>query len=1234
MPNPKDDNQNSKDGQISDKFILKSGMEPKGDQPEAIKKLVKGINDGKKLQTLLGATGTGKSVTADTEVYIYTKEQDQFTPKSVKIGDLIDKLIEKNQKTETYNDTEVLYAIDENEKIYVPSFNKESKKTELKAVTSFIRHESPKTLYKVKTSCGRTATFTGDHNFFVLRDGEIQLLDTIKLRKTDYIPLPINLEKLNKQKDLKTINLCKYLKVKAYINCREKVQEHVTAFGKTKVINALENNYGSTSLTKLHNIIAADEALEIQDFLNFQEQFQEKLEDSLENLEIHSRHGKSNFPINYPLSQEFLELLGIYLAEGCTTERYTLISAREKEFFESTKTLLQKLNFRFSVRKNNDIVIYGTILADLLKNLCGTGSFNKKLPDFWPQLSIKQLGHLLKAYFSGDGGVEKSAINTTTASKKLASEILYALSRFGIWGRTTIKFKKATNSDHQGNYYHQVSISGQENIKIFQKEIGFLIERKNRALKNLLKKNSNTNVDIIPGTARIIKKIRRQNKLHQKEIGEMAGLSRSAIGLIENNQRHISRSACTRLVKSLEKSLNEENQAIKELKSLLNLRWTPIAKVEATKSYEKYVYDFSVKDNETFLAGHGGMLVHNTFTMAKVVEAIQKPTLVLAHNKTLAAQLCSEFQEFFPNNAVSYFVSYYDYYQPEAYMPATDTYIEKDSSINEEIDKFRHAATVNLLTRKDVLIVASVSCIYGLGSVQDYNTLARVVKVGDIISRNKFLRQLTDLQYVRSNLEFKNGMFHVLGDTIEIFPRDRDSVFRIEFFDDEVDAISEVDGFTGELLKNLTEITIFPAKHDVTTQDKVQSAAKLIEKDLEIRYNELKKMGRDIEAQRIKTRTEYDLEILMETGYCNGIENYTRYLNGKDAGERPSTLMDYLPDDFLLLIDESHITVPQIGGMHNGNFSRKQTLIDHGFRLPSAHDNRPLRFEEFEEYMNSVVFVSATPGKYELGNTPKEDIAEQVVRPTGLLDPIIEVRPTEGQIPDLLKEIKKRTDKGERVLITTLTKSSSEKLTDFLSDADIRVQYLHSDIDTIERIEILRDLRLGKFDVLVGINLLREGLDLPEVSLVAILDADKRGFLRSASALIQTVGRCARNANGFVIMYADEMTEAMDQCIGETNRRREKQIAHNKKHGITPQTIIKEVRDISELAGKKDDSGKGHGAKIRGKDLKKGAIPKDEVKRIVKTLEDKMDLASQNLEFEKAAEIRDEIESLREEFGV
>ena len=612
-----------------------------------------------------------------------------------------------------------------------------------------------------------------------------------------------------------------------------------------------------------------------------------------------------------------------------------------------------------------------------------------------------------------------------------------------------------------------------------------------------------------------------------------------------------------------------------------------------------------------------------TFTMANVIQNLQRPTLVMAHNKTLAAQLCNEFQEFFPENAVSYFVSYYDYYQPEAYIASTDTYIEKDASINQEISKFRHAATTNLLTRRDVLIVASVSCIYGLGSVEDYMAFAIELKKGEERKRDKLLRHLTDIQYNRSQMEFKQGMFHVLGDTLEIFPPDRDTIYRIEFFGDEIERISEADSFTGEEYRELDSVKIFPAKHDITSKDKIDRAAEKILEEMQQRREQFLKEGRLLEAERIKTRTEYDMEILKETGYCQGIENYTRYLNLREPGEPPATLLDYFPEDFLLIVDESHITVSQIGGMHNGNYSRKETLVNYGFRLPSAHDNRPLKFDEFESSINQAVYVSATPAKYEIEKSAGQ-VIEQIIRPTGLIDPAVEVRPRKGQIDDLLEQIHLRVGAKERVLITTLTKRSAEDLTDFLTDAGVRVKYLHSDIQTIERIEILRDLRLGKFDVLVGINLLREGLDLPEVSFIGILDADKEGFLRSKSALIQTIGRCARNVNGTVIMYADVTTDSMRGAIEETERRRAIQQAYNKKHGITPETIIRAVKDIAMGSGKKTQKPE------RKIDAKK--IPREEMARFIRELEEQMELASMNLEFEKAAELRDEIDELKERY--
>lgn len=646
--------------------------------------------------------------------------------------------------------------------------------------------------------------------------------------------------------------------------------------------------------------------------------------------------------------------------------------------------------------------------------------------------------------------------------------------------------------------------------------------------------------------------------------------------------------------------------------------WAPTG--DQPKAIEKLVSGLNTGEKHQTLLGATG--TGKTFTMANIVATVQRPTLVLAHNKTLAAQLCSEFQNFFPENAVSYFVSYYDYYQPEAYIPHTDTYIEKDASINEEIEKFRHAATMNLLTRRDVLIVASVSCIYGLGNVENYEALAIPLERGQQWKRDTLLRRLTDIQYKRSNMEFKQGMYHVLGDTVEIFPPSADTVIRIEVPFDEIETIQEVDSFTGEVLQELQSVRIFPASHNVTTKERIDAATAQILVDMKEREQWFLKNGEHAKAERIRMRTEYDVEMLKETGYCTGIENYVRYLNAQEPGLPPSTLLDYFPKDFLLIVDESHISIPQVGGMYEGNYSRKENLINYGFRLPSAHDNRPLRFHEFEERVSQRIYVSATPGSYEFKHTPQERLTEQIIRPTGLLDPEVTVKPTKGQIDDVCSEIDVAIKGKQRVLITTLTKKSSENLTKFLEERNYKVRYLHSDIETLERIEILRKLRTGDIDVLVGINLLREGLDLPEVSFIAILDADKQGFLRSRDALIQTIGRAARNLHGHVTLYAEKMTEAMKQAIAETNRRRAIQKAHNEEHGITPKSIEKAVHDIAEEHSKLE---------LRRPKHDHTKIPKDEKKRLIAELEQQMEIAAENLEFEKAADLRDEIELLQRE---
>lgn len=618
-----------------------------------------------------------------------------------------------------------------------------------------------------------------------------------------------------------------------------------------------------------------------------------------------------------------------------------------------------------------------------------------------------------------------------------------------------------------------------------------------------------------------------------------------------------------------------------------------------------------IKENKKEQVLLGATGTGKTFTIANVIEKVNKPTLVLAHNKTLAGQLYSELKEFFPDNAVEYFVSYYDYYQPEAYVPSTDTYIEKDSSINDEIDELRHRATSSLLSRNDVIVVASVSCIYGIGEVEEYKNKMLTLSVGEEIERNKVLTKLVEMLYERNDLDFKRGTFRVRGDVVELIPAyENTKGYRIEFFGDEIDRISEIDSLTGAIISNKKTISLFPASHFVVSDEKLKDAIKRIKNELKERLEELKADNKLLAAERLEQRTNYDIEMLEETGFCSGIENYSAPMSGRSKGETPTTLMDFFPDDYLLVVDESHVTLPQVRGMYNGDRARKMNLVEYGFRLPSALDNRPLKYDEFEKKINQAIYVSATPGDLELEHT-NNTYVEQIIRPTGLLDPEVEIRKTEGQIDDLIGEIRTRIEKNERVLITTLTIRMSEELTNYLKDLDIKVAYLHSEIKTLERLQIIHDLRIGKYDVVVGINLLREGIDIPEVSLIAILDADKEGFLRSTRSLIQTIGRCARNANGHVIMYADKMTDSMKEAIEETKRRRNIQEEYNKEHGITPKTIEKEIREVVSNVDLTNDK----------KPNKK--MTKKEIEKTEEEIEQAMREAAKNLDFERAMELRD-----------
>ena len=720
----------------------------------------------------------------------------------------------------------------------------------------------------------------------------------------------------------------------------------------------------------------------------------------------------------------------------------------------------------------------------------------------------------------------------------------------------------------------------------------------------------------MPYVGKSIKETRKENNLQQKEILE----KRRTLSAIESGKRLPSFAKLSNIVDSFHGAGIDT-----DFEKYLNLRWNRIKKIETVK-YEGFVYDFSVRENETFLAGFGGIFVHNTFTIANVIEKYGKPTLVISHNKTLAAQLYRELKELFPENAVEYFVSYYDYYQPEAYLPEKDLYIEKDSSINDAIDRLRHSATRSLIERPDTIVVASVSCIYGLGTPEFYEKLRLHLYVGQEIDRQKLLKKLVELQYVRDDFSFKRGTFSVKGDTVEILPsHTEDIIIRVEFFGDEIESITELDLFNRNVKRRLERTVIFPASHYVIPRPDMVEAIKQIKEDLEKEVEEFRKAGKEIEANRLWQRTNYDIEMMLELGTCKGIENYSRYFDGRKPGEPPYTLIDYFPEDFLLIVDESHVTIPQIRAMYNGDRRRKENLVKYGWRMKSAFDNRPLKFEEFLKKIEKAIYVSATPADWEIERS-KGVIVEQIIRPTGLLDPEIEVRKTEGQIDDLVSEIWKIKERGERAIVITLTKKMAEHLSDYLQERDIKAVYLHSEIDTIERAKIIKELREGKYDVVVGVNLLREGLDMPEVSLVAILDADKQGFLRSKTALIQIIGRAARNVHGKAILYADKITPAIEETIEETNRRRQIQQAYNEKHGIVPQSVSKEVKDLIAL----EDIG----IIEAYEDLPPDIENEEDLLKEIDRLEKQMWEYAKNWEFEKAAEVRDKIEKLRKLIGV
>jgi excinuclease ABC subunit B len=1130
-------------------FQVVSDFVPRGDQPRAIQQLVEGVRKGMRMQTLLGVTGSGKSVGATTPVLL--KQGTKIVLEE--IGPFIDRWMDQQAgRVRRVDDTEILDCAPAGVAIEAFSFDPHTGQTSWKPVCQLLRHRSPEVLWKVTTACGRTVTVTGDHNLYALRNGQLRLLRTEELQPGDSLPLPRLLpEPAEPVGELSVVELLSSAQER---NAQERNGQEL----KAQEIYVTLNGFHAAWMTH-----------------------RGALQPLLSPAQVHGliRQGERVRPNVYHRHKPAVPSPVAEATFGTRTHRHSIAES---------------------------------------------------MPPFWPQLSNTQLAQILRTYFTAEGELDGDQIVCVTAGEQLASDLSYALLRFGIVAHIQPRLVQVPgHSERQRSW--RVTISGQEFLQAFQEKIGFALPHKDAALQALLSRKYNTkhaNKDLVPLDGGMLRRARRSVGLSQQELAGRVGCNRSLLSLIEQGQRHPSRALATRLLSILwEEALAQEDvEALQMLHAtvpLLGLFWTRVQSVEQVPG-ETFVYDLAVADNETFLAGLGGLFVHNTFTMAKVIEQVQKPTLVLAPNKTLAAQLWSEFREFFPNNAVEYFVSYYDYYQPEAYIPRTDTYIEKDSDINEEIERLRLSATRALFERRDVLIVASVSCIYGIGSPEDYGATVVHLEVGQNRKRDRVLRHLNDILYERNDQNFGRGKYRVRGDVLEIYPAYEQLAIRVEFWGDEIERIVEIDPLTGEILARRDKVDIYPARHFVTPQEKLERAIVSIQEELEVQVKFLESQGKLLEAQRLRQRTLFDLEMLREAGYCNGIENYSRHLSGRKPGEPPWTLLDYFPDDFLMFIDESHVAVPQLHGMYEGDRSRKEVLVEYGFRLPSALDNRPLNFQEFEQHINQVIFVSATPGPYEREHS--EQIVEQIIRPTGLLDPAVEVRPTEGQIDDLVHEIRVRVARGERTLVTTLTKKMAEDLADYLAEIGIKVHYLHSEIETLQRVEILRDLRLGVYDVVVGINLLREGLDLPEVSLVAILDADKEGYLRSESSLIQTMGRAARHVDGRVIMYADRITDSMRRAIDETLRRRRIQQEYNEQHGITPTGIRKAIKDITDRVKQIAEARAPYEA-APGKAA--AALPKDELVRLIKDLERQMKEAAKNLEFEKAALLRDQIFELR-----
>jgi len=1196
------------------KFELATDKTPAGDQPEAIKKLLEGLKAGAEHQTLLGVTGSGKSVVAETSVLLKGSHGVQ----NIAIGPMIDGLLSKHStNVSVVDDTEVLNMTDDILKTI--SFSPVTGKVEWKPITQVTRHDSPSSLRKITTTCGRNVTVTDNHNFYRLRNGELTLCRSDDVHIGDYLPLPRFFT--GPRKPLNSVTLTNTL----------------LSSGRNYFVNVMgDATVRSTVLAtvpyqKRYRVERFDEGVALADCVAV-------LDPKVcATLEATASSGTMVIGLQQSITPRFLRFLGYFIAEGHATRNYVMLSTADKEIVDDVRSEALSRGMSFAHRHGTyDYQLSSAGWADTLTAWVGSHARSKRLPPFWTQLNDEQLATLLSAYFSADGGVDSGSVSAATISKGLASDLACALLRFGITARIRRKLNKVPGKTYRTETWI-LNIYGRTFLKIFETNIGFTLPRKQQALRDIIPDTANTNVDLVPLSGKLLKETRMLCGLHQHDVSDACGVERSYISMLESGRRLPSQKVAQALLTFFRShdAKSKVNQLVTSLEFLTQLYWSPVARIEEVPG-ERYVYDFSVADNETFFAD--GIFVHNTYTVANIINAIQKPTLVIAHNKTLAAQLAQEYRDFFPNNAVHYFVSYYDYYQPEAYMPVSDTFIEKEAQINKEIDRLRHASTQALLTRSDVIIVASVSCIYGLGSPIEYEKVHKKIEKGFVINRADMLRLLVSMYFERTPADLTPGAFRAIGNTVEIMPTNEKVIFRLNFEGDAVSAITKIDATTRAIIDEPDTFYLFPAKHFVTPEAERARAIVDIKAELDEQLKKFKKEGKLLESERIKRRTEYDLAMIREIGYCNGIENYSRHFDGRSADEPPYSLLDYFPrkadgtPDFLTVIDESHVTIPQIGGMYAGDRARKETLVDYGFRLPSAKDNRPLKFDEFEKRVGQRIYTSATPGKYEYekAETTPFKMVEQIIRPTGLVDPLIDVRPIvekgdyPGQVKDFIAEAEKVIASGARVLTTVLTKQMAEDLAEFLEGKGMKTKYIHSDVETLERIEILTDFRKGVFDCLVGVNLLREGLDLPEVELVAILDADKAGFLRSETALIQTIGRAARNVNGRVVLYADEITPALEYAIGETNRRRDKQLAYNKEHGITPTTIKKEIKSIA------DQLRTVHEETINTLLTVDMELFMKNPKKVLKEKKSQMNEAVAILDFETAAIIRDEINILEE----